>query len=142
MKKVRISAFDISIGDECFKNCSLLKNFEIKEANKIKLGTSSFHGCKNLDDVFISSSYMTKIEEKCFCDATNVKNLILNAKRVFIKSESFKRCSSLKTIKIVSMKKNVTENNDNENAGFSYSSYSNIENIMIGNNAFSQINKL
>ncbi|KAK8847290.1 hypothetical protein M9Y10_019877 [Tritrichomonas musculus] len=138
-----ISAKDISIENECFKNCSSLKNIEFKNANKIRLGSSAFYECVNIDDLIFSSLSIIDIDENCFTNSKNIQQIVLNAKNIFIKSESFKNCSSLKSVKLVSLKyKNKQNDEIEEDNEMTSSSYLLIQNITIGDKAFSELNEL
>ena len=109
------------IGDNTFKNCTMLEKIEIPES-VTTIGMNSFSGCCNIKEINISKNIVNlgketfegcsllkkivlpiglkSLGDNCFANCTNLENIDLPESLNILGESTFSYCSSLKEITI------------------------------------------
>ena len=88
----------VALGDECFKNCSLLTNVIIP-SNVTYLGISCFMGCSSLTSIQLPSS-LTSLKQSCFSGCSSLASIDIPSTVTSLGNSCFSGCSKLSEIKI------------------------------------------
>lgn len=80
--------------NECFLNCSSLKQLEIGQVTNLNLDSNVFYGCTKLEKIDFYISKSLTIGDDCF-RFSNVKNVAFQAEKIETGQNSFKNLSIL-----------------------------------------------
>lgn len=94
-----------SIGEYAFKDLESLKSVVIP-SSVLKIGQSSFSGCKNLETLEIKNG-VTEICRNAFEDNTSLKSVVIPSSVIYLGSQCFYGCENLEKVSISSNLKNI-----------------------------------
>lgn len=101
IKNVSIGKNVISIGKDAFKNCTKLKNVEIKSTSLNKVGANAFSGDKSLTKITLKSTKLTKNSiGKNALKGTNKKLVIKAPKNKVKEYQKYFKNKGNKTVKV------------------------------------------
>lgn len=123
LQKLIINCAKLKIGKSCFINCSSLSEISLKGLKQIKIGTSTFNGCKFLKKICISAEYL-ELSDFNFIDTNQLQSIELNCKeKLTISQHSFDNCTSLTTL--------VIKNESNEDLIISKDIFNNCKSLIL-----------
>ena len=86
----------ISIGNNCFKDCTNLPKIDIVHS-VLSIGNNAFQGCTGLKNITLSVE-LTNIGANSFDNCTALTSVVIPSSMTSISAELFKNCSSLTNI--------------------------------------------
>lgn len=97
------------IPDKTFKNCTSLKEVQIK--GSLGIGTEAFMGCTSLKSIDLSNGIKEAIGQYAFKSCTSLKTVVLPTNGGYdIGGECFKNCTSLESITFPAAVTNIGDN--------------------------------
>jgi hypothetical protein len=96
-----------SIGQSAFKDCKILKKFDIPES-VTSIGALAFYGCKEITQFVIPNNVKT-IGNSAFYNCIGLTQFVIPDNVTSIGTSVFKNCSSLTSIQLSSKLKNIPE---------------------------------
>ena len=111
-KEVLIPASVISIGEEAFKDCDILKNVRFEWGSELtSVGSNAFSGCRSLKSIVIPES-VTRIGANTFNDCIALERVIFQGQSQLtsIGENAFRNCRSLTSIVIPESVTSIGEN--------------------------------
>lgn len=126
------------IKNNCFENCSSLKELPLTKYIT-SLGISTFRKCTSLSG-HLDLSKITNIEAYCFSDCEGIESVDLENVEV-IKYETFRNCTSLKTIHFSNNLESIMERAF-QNAGIESLDLSHADGIELGQYSFCDTSSL
>ena len=97
LSNIFISCNSLTLGDFCFECCTSIMglNFSIK---KISIGQNCFSGCVNISSISIPNSDFIEIKSKGFLSLIRLDSIFMKTNEYEISNDSFKECNSLKSL--------------------------------------------
>jgi hypothetical protein len=106
-----VSIRGVSIGDNIFKNCKSLSKVQLDTQGFLSsIGKSAFENCLKLEKIDLSSSNLTKLEDRTFANCINLKQISLPSSINVIGKESFLGCHNLEALVVHSDLLKIEEN--------------------------------
>ena len=87
----------ISIGNNCFKDCTNMRVIYILAHSVLSIGNNAFQGCTGLKNITFSVE-LTNIGSNSFNNCTALTSVVIPSSMTSISAELFKNCSSLTNI--------------------------------------------
>ena len=101
LESVTLSDNMVAIPDNCFLECTSLKN--VAMPNVTSIGSGAFEKCSSLESVDLTKTKANVLGENAFKECINLKEIIFSDEVTYTMGDGmFEKCTSLKTVKLPS----------------------------------------